>query len=158
MLKVIRGRWPSNVLIPRATGEDVFTARLAHLKIFPYRRNVGAVVSVVMEKGRQDAQRKKRRAHVRLADLRREVKVAWPSAKPTALDAGMPPPAVPASGRRPPSPSRIAETTLVGPEGVSMELSVDDYLVGGVSMFDAQTGLPLAGEFFRVYVSDLTAV
>jgi hypothetical protein len=31
---------------------------------------------------------------------------------------------------------------------VSMELSVDDYLVGGVAMFDAHTGLAPAGEFF----------
>ena len=41
-----------------------------------------------------------------------------------------------------------------------MELSVDDYLVGGVAMFDAQTGLPPAGEFFfnGVYVSDLVVI
>jgi hypothetical protein len=41
-----------------------------------------------------------------------------------------------------------------------MELSVDDYLVGGVTMFIAQTGLPPASEsfFVGVYVSDLTAV
>jgi hypothetical protein len=31
---------------------------------------------------------------------------------------------------------------------VSMELSVDDYLMGRVAMFDAQTGLAHAGEFF----------
>jgi hypothetical protein len=39
MLKVTRGRWPRNVPIPRATGEDIFTYRMAHeLKIFPYGR------------------------------------------------------------------------------------------------------------------------
>jgi hypothetical protein len=31
-------------------------------------------------------------------------------------------------------------------EGTSQELSVDDYLVGRVTMFDAQTRLPPAGE------------
>jgi hypothetical protein len=37
MLKVTRGRWPRNVLIPRAAGEDMFTSRLAReMKIFPY--------------------------------------------------------------------------------------------------------------------------
>jgi hypothetical protein len=149
MLKVTGGRWPRNVPIPWAAGEDVFTSRLArYLKIFPYGRNVGAVVSAVMEKDRQDVQRKKRRAHVRLAGPRREVKVVRPSAKPIASDVGMAPPAAPASGRRPPSPPHIAETTVAGAEGVSMELSMDDYLMGGVTMFDAQMGLPPADEFF----------
>jgi hypothetical protein len=130
-------------------GEDFFTSRLARdLKIFPFGRKVGVVVSAVMEKDRHDAQRKKRRAHVRLADPRREVKVARPSVKPTTSGVGMPPPTMPACGRRAPSPPRIAETTVVGAEGVSMELSMDDYLVGGVAMFDAQTGLPPASEFF----------
>jgi hypothetical protein len=42
---------------------------------------------------------------------------------------------------------------------VSMELSVDDYLVGGVAIFSTHTGLAPAGEFFcEVYVSDLTMV
>ena len=40
-----------------------------------------------------------------------------------------------------------AEATVAGAE-VSMELSVDDYLMGRVAMFDAQTGLAHAGEFF----------
>jgi hypothetical protein len=31
---------------------------------------------------------------------------------------------------------------------VSMDLSVDDYLVGGVAMFDAHSGLAPASEFF----------
>jgi hypothetical protein len=61
MLKVTRGRWPRNVSIPRAGGEDIFTSRLAReMKIFPYGRNVGVVVSAVMEKDCQDAPRKRR--------------------------------------------------------------------------------------------------
>jgi hypothetical protein len=43
------------------------------LKIFPYRRNVAAIVSAVMEKDRQDAAQK-RRAVVRIGDPFREAK------------------------------------------------------------------------------------
>jgi hypothetical protein len=147
MLKVTGGHWPRNDPIPREAGEDFFTSRLAHdLKIFPYGRNIGAVVLEVMEKDRQDAQRKKRRAPIRLVDPCREVKLARLRAKSATLGAGMPPPAAPAAGRRPPSPPHIVETAVAGARGVSTELSVDDYLVGGVAMFDAQTGLPSAGE------------
>jgi hypothetical protein len=68
MLKVTGGRWPRNVPIPRAAGEDIFTSCMAReLKIFPYGRNIAAVVSAVMEKDRQDAARK-RRAVVRIGD------------------------------------------------------------------------------------------
>jgi hypothetical protein len=56
MLKVTGGRWPRNVPIPGAADEDMFTSRLAcEMKIFPYGRNVGVVVSAVMEKDRLDA-------------------------------------------------------------------------------------------------------
>jgi hypothetical protein len=91
MLKVTGGRWPGNVLIPQAAGEDMFTSRLAHeMKIFPYGRNVAVVVSAVMEKDRQDAPWK-RRAFARVGDPSHEVKMAWGSQ-------GLPPPA-PASLR-----------------------------------------------------------
>jgi hypothetical protein len=74
MLKVTGGRWPKNVPIPRAAGEDIFTSHMARdLKIFPYRRNVAAIVSAVMEKDRQDAAQK-RRAVVRIGDPFREAK------------------------------------------------------------------------------------
>jgi hypothetical protein len=74
MLKVTGDRWPKNVPIPRATGEDIFTSCMARdLKIFPYGRNVAAVVSAVMEKDRQDAAQK-RRAVVRIGDPFREAK------------------------------------------------------------------------------------
>jgi hypothetical protein len=82
MLKVIGGHWPRNVTIPRVGGEDMFTSRLAReMKIFPYRRNVGAVVSAVMEKDRQDTPRRCR-AFARVGDPRREVKMARAGAKP----------------------------------------------------------------------------
>jgi hypothetical protein len=81
-----------------------------------------------------------------------------PSAKPAALGASMPPPVAPTSERRPPSSPRAAETAVAGAK-VSMELSVDDYLMGGIAMFDAHTGLAPAGEFFcEVCVFDLTMV
>jgi hypothetical protein len=138
------------------------------MKIFPYGRNVGAVVSTVMEKDRQDVPWK-RRAFARVGDLRREVKMAWASVKPTtpgtgmpppsAPGASMPPPATPTHERRPPSPSHAAEAAVGGAE-VSMDISVDDYLVGGVAMFDAHTGRGPAGEFFfhEACVSDVTMV
>jgi hypothetical protein len=37
MLEVTGGRWPKNVPIPRAAGEDFFTSRMARdLRVFPY--------------------------------------------------------------------------------------------------------------------------
>jgi hypothetical protein len=56
MLEVIGGRWPRNVPIPWAAGEDMFMSRLAHeMTIFPYGWNIAAIVSAVMDKDRQDA-------------------------------------------------------------------------------------------------------
>jgi hypothetical protein len=76
MLEVTGGRWPKNVPIPRATGEDFFTSRMARdLRVFPYGRNIAAVVSAVMNKDRQDAAQK-RRAVVRMVDPVREAKRA----------------------------------------------------------------------------------
>jgi hypothetical protein len=84
MLEVTGGRWPKNVLVPRAAGEDFFTSSMAReLKVFPYGRNIAAVVSAVMERDRQDAAQK-RRAVVRIADPMREEKRARGSAKAAA--------------------------------------------------------------------------
>jgi hypothetical protein len=84
MLEVTGGRWPKNVPIPRAAGKDLFLSRMARdLKVFPYGRNIAAVVSVVMNKDRQDAAQK-RRAVVRIADPRCEAKRAPGSAKAAA--------------------------------------------------------------------------
>ena len=44
------------------------------LKIFPYGINIGALVLVVMDKDRQEAQRKKRKAPLWLVDPRRDAK------------------------------------------------------------------------------------
>jgi hypothetical protein len=129
MLKVTGGRWPRNVLIPRAAGEDIHTSRLAReMNIFPYGRNVAVVVSVVMEKNRQDALRK-RRAFVRVGDPRHEVKMARGTVKSSAPGTSKPPsgaksiapgpskrlPTAPVQERRPPSPPRPLSRRWVGP-------------------------------------------
>jgi hypothetical protein len=175
MLEVTGGRWPRNVSIPRAAGDDMFTSRLAReMKIFPYGRNIAAVVLTVMDKDRQDATRK-RRVFTRVGDPSREVKKVRGIAKSTTLDSSKPPPAVkpaipgpskPLSGARalapgsskppsaeptqergPPSPLGTAEAAASGAD-LSMDICVDDYRVGGVMMFDAHTGRGLVGEFF----------
>jgi hypothetical protein len=167
MLKVTGRRWHRNGLTPWAAGEDMFTSRLAReMKISPYGRNVAVVVSTMMEKDRQDTPQK-HRAFARVGDLRREVKKVQASGKPAAHSTSMPPlgapgasmplPAAPTQERRPPSPPRAAEATVGGAE-VSMDISVDEYLVGRVTIFDAHTGRGPAGEFFlrEVWVSDVT--
>jgi hypothetical protein len=167
MLKVTGGRWPRNVPIPRAAGEDVRTSRLAReMRIFSYRQNVATVVLAVMEKDRHDASQK-RRAFARVVDPHREVKMARrvtktaaPSTskpplgvKPTAPGRSKPLPAAPVQERRPPSPPRASKTEA-GKVGASMDISVDDYLLGGISIFDADTGRGLVCECFFCYGFD----
>jgi hypothetical protein len=79
-------------------------------------------------------------------DPRQEAKLARASTKAAAPSTVMPPPVAPVVATRMPSPSRVTETAVSGTSGAGQELSVDDYLVGGVTMFDAHTGLPSAGE------------
>jgi hypothetical protein len=70
MLKVIGGWWPKNISIPRAAGEDFFTSRMVRdLRVFPYGRNIAALVSAAMDKDRQEAAQK-RRAVIRLPEAR----------------------------------------------------------------------------------------
>jgi hypothetical protein len=70
MLEVTGGRWPKDVPIPRAVGEDFFTSRMARdLRVFPYGQNIVVVVSAVMNKDRQEAAQK-RRAVIRLPEAR----------------------------------------------------------------------------------------
>jgi hypothetical protein len=93
MLEVTGGRWPRNVSIPRAASEDMFMSRLAReMKIFPYGRNIAAVVSTMMDKDRQDATRK-RRAFTRVGDPSREVKKGRGIAKSIAPGSSKPLPA-----------------------------------------------------------------
>jgi hypothetical protein len=56
MLKVTRGQWNRKDPIPWAANDDYFTSRMAReLKMFPYGRNIGVVVSAVMDKDHQEA-------------------------------------------------------------------------------------------------------
>jgi hypothetical protein len=157
MLRVTGGRWPRNVPIPRTAGEDIFTSCMAReLKIFPYGRNIAAVVSAVMEKDRQDAAWK-RRAVTRVGDPFREAKKAWggtkyatsgsskpplaakpaapgPSkssvgAKAAASGAGKLPSAEPAKERRLLSPART-DVAVARVADFDTDICMGDYLVG----------------------------
>jgi hypothetical protein len=179
MLEVTVGCWPRNVPIPWVAGEDMFTSRLAHeMKIFPYGRNIAAVVTTVMDKDRQDAKRK-RQTFTRVRDPSREVKRARGIVKSAAPGSSKPPPAAkpavpgpsksssgardvasgsskPASAepmkeRGPPSPLRTAEAAAGGAD-LAMDICVDDYRVGGVMMFDAHMGRGLVGEFLFIVI------
>jgi hypothetical protein len=143
MLRVTGGRWPRNVPIPRAAGEDIFMSRMAReLKIFPYGRNIVVVVSAVMEKERQDAARK-RQTVTRVGDPFREAKKArggaestapGPSkssagAKAAASGAGKLPSAEPAKERRLPSPAHT-DVAAARVADFDTDICVGDYLVG----------------------------
>jgi hypothetical protein len=156
MLRVTGGWWPRNVPIPRAAGEDFFTSRMVReWKVFPYRRNIAAVVSAVMDKDRQGAAQK-RQAIVRLHEAR--PKRQRGAAKAAAPGGGQPPLAaksvVPTSiraleaaaaaggsksGKTAPASSRVPEVMKAGrglpPPGkrvadFATDISVEDYLVG----------------------------
>jgi hypothetical protein len=130
---------------------------MAHeLKIFPYGRNIDAVVSAVMEKDRQDAARK-RRAVTRVRDPFREAKKAWGGAKSAAPSSSKPPPArkpaapgpsksstgaraatsgagklpsaEPVKERRPPLPART-DVVAACVADFDTDIYVEDYLVG----------------------------
>jgi hypothetical protein len=107
MLEVTGGRWPKNLPIPWAEGEDMSTSRIARgLRIFPYGRNIAAVVSAVMNKDRQDAAQK-HRAVIRLPDPRCEVKRARGSAKAAAPGGSQPTPATKPAA---PGSSKVSES------------------------------------------------
>jgi hypothetical protein len=151
MLEVTGGRWPKNLPIPWAEGEDMSTSRIARgLRIFPYGRNIAAVVSTVMNKDRQDATQK-RQAAIRLPDPRREAKRARGSAKAAAPGGSQPTlaakPATPGSSKVPEStkavvaggpkstPGEAAKVRELPSPGrrvadFGTNISVDDYFVG----------------------------
>jgi hypothetical protein len=150
MLEVTGDRWPKNVPIPRAAGEDFFMSRMARdLKVFPYGRNIAAVVSTVMNKDRQDVAQK-RWAVVRLVDPMCEAKRARGSAKTTAASGSSKPAAksvvpgpskasasaktVASGGTKPPpgGPTKGRELPLPGRRVADFgtNISVEDYFVG----------------------------
>jgi hypothetical protein len=108
MLRVIGGCWPRNVPIPRAAGEDFFTSRMVReWRVFPYGRNIAAVVSAVMDKDRQGAAQK-RQAAVRLVEARPKRQRGF--SKAAASGGGKPPLAAKsdaaASSKAPEAPNR----------------------------------------------------
>jgi hypothetical protein len=149
MLEVTGGRWPKNVPIPRAAGEDFFTSRMARdLRVFPYGRNIVVVVSAVMNKDRQGATQK-RWAIIRLPDAR--PKRARGTEKATIPGGNQPPlaakPTAPGSSKLPESAkvvgaggtksasdgaAKVRELPSLGKRVADFgtNISVDDYLVG----------------------------
>jgi hypothetical protein len=159
MMRVTGGWWPKNVPIPRAAGEDRFTSRMVRAwKVFPYGRNIAAVVSAVMDKDRQGAAQK-RQAVVRLHEARPK-RQRGGGAKATAPGGGQLPLAaklsVPASSRVPgaakaaaagglksvkatPAPSGVPEAVKAAQDlpppdkriaDFATDICVEDYLVG----------------------------
>jgi hypothetical protein len=158
MLRVTGGWWPKNVPIPRAAGEDFFTSRMVRdWKVFPYERNIAAVVSAVMDKDCQGAAQKRQSVvglhEARLKRQRGAAKAAAPGGGQLPLAAKS---AVPASSRAPevakaaaaggskfvkaaPASSRVPEAAKAArellPSGkrvadFTTDISVEDYLVG----------------------------
>jgi hypothetical protein len=141
MLRVTGGCWPRNVPIPRAVGEDFFTSRMVReWRVFPYGRNVAAVVSAVMDKDRQGAAQK-RQAVVRLVEAR--PKRQRGSAKAAALGGGKPPLAAksgaPTSSKAPEATAGAGGSARALPSAgkriadFATDISVEDYL-GGKSL------------------------
>jgi hypothetical protein len=149
MLKVTGGWWPKNVPIPRVAGKDFFTSRMVRdWRVFPYGRNIAAVVSAVMDKDRQGAAQK-RQAVVRLPEARPKrsrgtAKAAAPggsqptlAAKSAAPGSSRVPETVKAAsaGRTMPAPAGAAKARELPLPGkrvadFATKISVDDYLVG----------------------------
>jgi hypothetical protein len=156
MLRVTGGWWPRNVPIPRVADEDFFISRMVReWKVFPYGRNIAAIVSAVMDKDRQGAAQK-RQAVVRLHEARPKrqrgaARAAVPGGGKPPLTAKV---AVPVSSKVPevaagaggsksakavPASSRVPEAAKAArglpPPGkrvadFATDISVDDYLVG----------------------------
>jgi hypothetical protein len=149
MLKVTGGWWPKNVPIPRAASEDFFTSRMVRdLRVFPYGRNIAAVVSVVMDKDCQEAAQK-HRAVIRLPEARSKrargtAKAAAPGGSQPTLAAKSAAPgsskvpdvvkAVGAGGTKSASAGSAKARELPSPgkrvANFGTNISVDDYLIG----------------------------
>jgi hypothetical protein len=168
MLRVTGGWWPRNVPIPRTTGEDFFTSRMVRKwKVFPYGRNIAAVVSAVMDKDRQGAAQKLQ-AVVRLQEVR--PKRQRGAMKAAAPGGGKPPlaakSAVPAPSKAPeaaagaggsksakavPVPSRVPEVAKAAQGLPSPGKHVADFATD-ISVDDYLGGKPLARGFFFLLI------
>jgi hypothetical protein len=149
MLRVTGGCWPRNVPIPRAVGEDFFTSRMVReWRVFPYGRNVAAVVSAVMDKDRQGAAQK-RQAVVRLVEAR--PKRQRGSAKAAALGGGKPPLAAKSGA---PTSSKAPEATA----GAGGSKSTKAVLPAGrvPEVAKAARALPSAGKRIADFATDIS--
>jgi hypothetical protein len=149
MLRVTGGCWPRNVPIPRAAGEDCFTSRMAReWRVFPYGRNIAAVVSAVMDKDRQGAAQK-RQAAVRLHEAR--PKRQRGSSKAAASGGGKPPLAAksgaPASSKAPEAPAGA---------GGSKSTKVVPPPSGVAEVAKAARALPSAGKRVADFATDIS--
>jgi hypothetical protein len=149
MLRVTGGCWPRNVPVPRAAGEDFFTSRMVRAwKVFPYGRNIAAVVSAVMDKDRQGAAQKRPTA-IRVVEAR--PKRQRGTAKAAASGGGRPPQAAKSSA---PASSKAPEVTA-GAGGSKSAKAVPP--TGGVAeVAKAARALPLAGKRVADFATDIS--
>ena len=149
MLRVTGGCWPRNVPIPCAAEEDCFTSRMVHRwRVFPYGRNIGAVVWAVMDKDRQGAAQK-RQATVRLHEARPKRQRGAPKA---AASGGGKPPLVAKSGAA--APSKAPEATAGA--GGSKSTRVVPPASGVAEASKAAQALPLSGKRVADFGTDIT--
>jgi hypothetical protein len=149
MLRVTGGCWPRNVPIPRAAGWDFFTSRMVReWRVFPYGRNIAAVVSAVMDKDRQGAAQK-RQAAVRLVEARPK---RQRGASKAAGPGGGRPPLAAKSGV--PASSKAPEATA-GAGGSKSAKEVPP--TGGVAeVAKAARALPLSGKRVADFATDIS--
>jgi hypothetical protein len=148
MLRVTGGCWPRNVPIPCAAGEDCFTSRMAReWRVFPYGRNIAAVVSAVMDQDRQGAAQK-RQAAVRLHEAR--PKRQRGSAKAAASSGGKPPLAA-KSGASASSKAPEAPTGAGGSKSTKVVPPVS----GVAEVARAARALPLSGKRVADFSTDI---
>jgi hypothetical protein len=149
MLRVTGGCWHRNVPIPRAAGEDFFTSRMVReWRVFPYGRNIAAVVLAVMDKDRQGAAQK-RQAAVRLVEARPKrqrgaTKVAAPGVGRPPLEAKS---GVPAS-------SKVPEA-MAGAGGSKSAKAVPPSS-GVAEVAKAARALPLSGKRVADFATDIS--
>jgi hypothetical protein len=149
MLRVTGGCWPRNVPIPRAAGEDFFTSRMVReWRVFPYGRNIAAVVSAVMDKDRQGAAQK-RQAVARLVEAR--PKRQRGSAKAAAPGGGKPPLAAKSGA---PTSSKAPEATAGAGGSKSTKAVPPASRVPEVAK--AARALPSAGKRVADFATDIS--
>jgi hypothetical protein len=116
-------------------------------------------VTAVMDKGHQESSWKKRKAPLWLVDPCRETEVLRAGTKAVTTTAAMPPPAtliITAGGM--PSPGKASQggaargAEMEAVVVMARELSIDNCLLEGVSMFDAHTGVAVGGEYIYLFI------